>query len=85
VRAATATQAQLKGVLGLSDSAAWKTVAVTPMVGLDDGQPAEPDVVGDPGPGTQQCAGGAKKSADATCGSIVQAPFAFSKAFAAHK
>lgn len=35
-QAATATQAQVKGVLGLSDSAAWKTVAVTPMIGVND-------------------------------------------------
>ncbi|WP_327118339.1 cellulose binding domain-containing protein [Streptomyces sp. NBC_01341] len=35
-QAATATQAQLKGVLGLSDAAAWKTVAVTPMIGVND-------------------------------------------------
>ncbi len=35
-QAATATQAQLKGVLGLSDSAAWKAVAVTPMIGVND-------------------------------------------------
>ncbi|MEV5551609.1 cellulose binding domain-containing protein [Streptomyces sp. NPDC052309] len=35
-QAATATQAQIKGVLGLSDSAAWKTVAVTPMIGVND-------------------------------------------------
>ncbi|MFD3720765.1 cellulose binding domain-containing protein [Streptomyces sp. NPDC058674] len=34
--AATATQAQLKGVLGLSDQAAWKAVAVTPMIGVND-------------------------------------------------
>ncbi|MFI1437747.1 glycoside hydrolase family 18 protein [Streptomyces fructofermentans] len=36
VQAATATQAQIKGVLGLSDSAAWRTVAVTPMIGVND-------------------------------------------------
>lgn len=36
VQAATATQAQLKGVLGLSDQAAWKAVAVTPMIGVND-------------------------------------------------
>ncbi|WP_149184705.1 cellulose binding domain-containing protein [Streptomyces sp. TRM49041] len=36
IEAATATQAQLKGVLGLSDAAAWKTVAVTPMIGVND-------------------------------------------------
>ncbi|MGC5361764.1 cellulose binding domain-containing protein [Streptomyces sp. DT24] len=36
VQAATATQAQLKGVLGLSDADAWKTVAVTPMIGVND-------------------------------------------------
>ncbi|MER6343199.1 glycoside hydrolase family 18 protein [Streptomyces sp. NPDC001595] len=35
-QAATATQAQIRGVLGLSDSAAWKTVAVTPMIGVND-------------------------------------------------
>ncbi|WP_274558901.1 cellulose binding domain-containing protein [Streptomyces spiramyceticus] len=35
-QAATATQAQIKGVLGLSDAAAWKTVAVTPMIGVND-------------------------------------------------
>jgi len=35
-QAATATQAQVKGVLGLSDSAAWKAVAVTPMIGVND-------------------------------------------------
>ncbi len=36
IQAATATQAQLKGVLGLSDEAAWKAVAVTPMIGVND-------------------------------------------------
>ncbi|MGW0467477.1 cellulose binding domain-containing protein [Streptomyces sp. NPDC003027] len=36
IQAATATQAQIKGVLGLSDTAAWKTVAVTPMIGVND-------------------------------------------------
>ncbi|MFF7437092.1 cellulose binding domain-containing protein [Streptomyces sp. NPDC008122] len=36
VQAATATQAQVKGVLGLSDAAAWKAVAVTPMIGVND-------------------------------------------------
>ncbi|MDQ1038456.1 cell division septation protein DedD [Streptomyces sp. V3I8] len=35
-QAATATQAQIEGVLGLSDSAAWKAVAVTPMIGVND-------------------------------------------------
>ena len=35
-QAATATQAQIKGVFGLSDSAAWKAVAVTPMIGVND-------------------------------------------------
>ncbi|MFJ8936296.1 cellulose binding domain-containing protein [Streptomyces sp. NPDC102365] len=35
-QAATATQTQIKGVLGLSDSAAWKAVAVTPMIGVND-------------------------------------------------
>ncbi|THA30138.1 sugar hydrolase [Streptomyces sp. A1277] len=36
VQAATATQAQIKGVLGLSDADAWKAVAVTPMIGVND-------------------------------------------------
>ncbi|MFB7589638.1 cellulose binding domain-containing protein [Streptomyces sp. NPDC056169] len=36
IQAATATQAQVKGVLGLSDEAAWKAVAVTPMIGVND-------------------------------------------------
>ncbi len=36
IQAATATQAQIKGVLGLSDAEAWKTVAVTPMIGVND-------------------------------------------------
>lgn len=35
-QAATATQAQVKGILGLSDADAWKTVAVTPMIGVND-------------------------------------------------
>jgi hypothetical protein len=36
IQAATATQAQLKGVLGLGDAAAWKALAVTPMIGVND-------------------------------------------------
>ncbi|MFF3559016.1 cellulose binding domain-containing protein [Streptomyces sp. NPDC002574] len=36
IDAATATQAQIKSVLGLSDAAAWKAVAVTPMIGVND-------------------------------------------------
>ncbi|MGC4946419.1 cellulose binding domain-containing protein [Streptomyces sp. DT224] len=36
VQAASATQAQIKGVLGLSDAEAWKAVAVTPMIGVND-------------------------------------------------
>ncbi|MFD9436225.1 cellulose binding domain-containing protein [Streptomyces sp. NPDC060002] len=35
-QAATATQAQVRSVLGLSDSAAWKVVGVTPMIGVND-------------------------------------------------
>ncbi|WP_320776201.1 cellulose binding domain-containing protein [Streptomyces sp. CRN 30] len=35
-QAATATQAQIKGVLGLGDAAAWKAVGVTPMIGVND-------------------------------------------------
>ncbi|QQC89417.1 chitinase [Streptomyces alfalfae] len=36
IQAATATQKQLKSALGLSDEAAWKAVAVTPMIGVND-------------------------------------------------
>ncbi|WP_199828873.1 chitinase, partial [Streptomyces sp. NRRL B-24085] len=101
-QAATATQAQVKGVLGLSDSAAWKAVAVTPMIGVND-VASEVFTVEDAGQlvtfarakglgwlsmwsatRDKQCPGGAKPSADATCSSVVQGPFAFSKAFAAH-
>ncbi|MFI8072033.1 cellulose binding domain-containing protein [Streptomyces sp. NPDC086033] len=101
-QAATATQAQVKGVLGLSDSAAWKAVAVTPMIGVND-VATEIFKVDDAsqlvtfakakGLGglsmwsatrDKQCSGGAKPAADATCSSIVQDAFAFSKAFAAY-
>lgn len=100
-QAATATQAQVKSVLGLSDSDAWKTVAVTPMLGVNDVS-SEVFKVDDAtqlvnfakskGLGwlsmwsatrDKQCAGGAKPTADATCSSIVQDQFAFSKAFGA--
>ncbi|MGW1213600.1 glycoside hydrolase family 18 protein [Streptomyces sp. NPDC002499] len=98
-QAATATQAQVKSVLGLSDAAAWKTVAVTPMLGVND-VAAEIFKVDDAtqlvnfakskGLGwlsmwsagrDQQCTGGTKPTADATCSSILQDKFAFSKAF----
>ncbi|MFJ9560533.1 cellulose binding domain-containing protein [Streptomyces fuscichromogenes] len=101
IQAATATQAQIKSVLGLSDSAAWKTVAVTPMIGVNDVS-SEVFKVDDAtqlvdfarskgirwlsmwsATRDQQCAGGTKPTADATCSSISQARFAFSKAFAA--
>ncbi|MGW2639200.1 glycoside hydrolase family 18 protein [Streptomyces sp. NPDC001348] len=98
-QAATATQAQVKSVLGLSDSAAWKTVAVTPMIGVNDvssevfkaddatqlvnfakskglGRLSMWSAARD-----KQCAGGTKPTADATCSSITQEAFAFSKAF----
>ncbi|MGW1746674.1 glycoside hydrolase family 18 protein [Streptomyces sp. NPDC002092] len=100
-QAATATQAQVKSVLGLSDAAAWKTVAVTPMIGVNDVS-SEIFKVDDASQLTafakskglgglsmwsatrdQQCAGGTKPTADATCSSISQDKFAFSKAFGA--
>ncbi|MFI0231566.1 cellulose binding domain-containing protein [Streptomyces sp. NPDC017086] len=100
-QAATATQAQVKSVLGLSDSAAWKTVAVTPMIGVNDVS-SEVFTVDDAaqlagfarskGLGwlsmwsaarDKSCAGGPKPTADATCSSVAQTPFAFMKAFAA--
>ncbi|MFF4830667.1 cellulose binding domain-containing protein [Streptomyces sp. NPDC001315] len=101
-QAATATQAQVKSVLGLSDSAAWKTVAVTPMLGVNDvaseifkvdDATQLVDFAKSKGLGwlsmwsatrDKQCAGGAKNYADATCSSIVQDDFAFSKAFSAY-
>ncbi|MFF0447427.1 cellulose binding domain-containing protein [Streptomyces sp. NPDC004609] len=36
IKAATTTQAQLKELLGLSDAEAWRKVAVTPMIGIND-------------------------------------------------
>jgi len=36
IDAATATQAQVKSVLGISDAAAWAKTAVTPMIGVND-------------------------------------------------
>ncbi|WP_035848819.1 glycoside hydrolase family 18 protein [Kitasatospora azatica] len=36
IDAATATQAQVKSVLGLNDADAWAKVAVTPMIGVND-------------------------------------------------
>ncbi|MGW2742074.1 cellulose binding domain-containing protein [Streptomyces sp. NPDC001450] len=101
-QAATATQAQVKSVLGLSDSAAWKAVAVTPMIGVNDVS-SEVFKVDDAtqlvnfakskGLGglsmwsatrDKQCDGGTKPTADATCSSITQDKFAFSKAFRAY-
>ncbi|MGW4322308.1 glycoside hydrolase family 18 protein [Streptomyces sp. NPDC004684] len=101
-QAATATQAQIKSVLALSDSAAWKAVAVTPMIGVNDVS-SEVFKVDDAtqlvnfakskGLGwlsmwsatrDKQCAGGAKPTADATCSSVTQDAYAFSKAFGAY-
>jgi hypothetical protein len=36
IDAATATDAQVAGVLGISDDAAWPRIAVTPMIGVND-------------------------------------------------
>ncbi|MDL4815130.1 cellulose binding domain-containing protein [Actinomadura opuntiae] len=36
IDAATATHAQVKGILGLGDAQAWRRVAVTPMIGVND-------------------------------------------------
>ncbi|WP_405359987.1 cellulose binding domain-containing protein [Kitasatospora sp. NBC_00085] len=36
IAAATATQAQVKSVLGVDDATAWRKVAVTPMIGVND-------------------------------------------------
>ncbi|MFJ3661130.1 cellulose binding domain-containing protein [Streptomyces sp. NPDC090119] len=101
IQAATATQGQIKGVLALSEDDAWKTVGVTPMIGVND-VATEIFKVDDAGQlvdfakskgigslsmwsGTRDkaCDGGTKPTADATCSSITQDKFAFSKAFAA--
>ncbi|WP_231155842.1 cellulose binding domain-containing protein [Streptomyces sp. CNZ748] len=101
-QAATATQAQIKGLLGLGEAEAWKTVAVTPMIGVND-VVTEIFTVEDAtqlvdfakarglgrlsmwsGTRDQQCPGGQKPSADATCSSVLQEKFAFAKAFAAY-
>ncbi|MEV5435978.1 cellulose binding domain-containing protein [Streptomyces sp. NPDC052682] len=102
-QAATATQAQIRSVLGLSDAAAWKTVAVTPMIGVNDVttevfqvEDATQLVAFAKAKGLgwlsmwsatrdQQCPGGAKPVADATCSSILQDKSAFTKAFAAYR
>ncbi|MFB7776485.1 cellulose binding domain-containing protein [Streptomyces bauhiniae] len=101
IQAATATQAQIKGVLALSEDDAWKTVGVTPMIGVNDvateifkvddaGQLvdfAKSKGIGSlsmwSGTRDKSCDGGTKPTADATCSSINQDKFAFSKAFAA--
>jgi hypothetical protein len=36
IDAATATDAQVASVLGISDDAAWSKIAVTPMIGVND-------------------------------------------------
>jgi hypothetical protein len=36
IDAATATDAQVAGVLGISNDAAWSKIAVTPMIGVND-------------------------------------------------
>ena len=36
IEAATAADAQVAGVLGISADAAWSTIAVTPMIGVND-------------------------------------------------
>ncbi|GAA1004281.1 cellulose binding domain-containing protein [Streptomyces sp. LB8] len=100
-QAATATQAQIKSILGLSESEAWKTVAVTPMIGVNDvvtevfkleDATQLVNFAKSKGIGwlsmwsatrDKQCPGGPKQAADATCSSITQDDFAFSKAFAA--
>ncbi|MFF9377800.1 cellulose binding domain-containing protein [Streptomyces griseoluteus] len=101
IQAATATQAQIKGVLALSEDDAWKTVGVTPMIGVNDvateifkvddaGQLvdfAKSKGIGSlsmwSGTRDKSCDGGTKPTADATCSSVTQDKFAFSKEFAA--
>jgi hypothetical protein len=36
IDAATATDAQVAGAMGISDAAAWSKIALTPMIGVND-------------------------------------------------
>ncbi|MER5636339.1 cellulose binding domain-containing protein [Kitasatospora sp. NPDC002227] len=102
IDAATATQAQVKSVLGLSDAEAWAKTAVTPMIGVND-VATEVFTVADAkqladfaraehlawlamwsGTRDKACEGGAKPYADATCSSIAQQPYDFTRTFGAY-
>ncbi|WP_218010428.1 chitinase [Actinomadura chibensis] len=97
VQAATSTEAQLRGVLGVRS--AWSRLAVTPMIGVND-VVTETFTLADAARVAafasakglawtamwsanrdKPCPGGAKPQADATCSSVDQQPFAYSKAF----
>jgi hypothetical protein len=99
IDAATATEAQLNSVFGVSSS--WSKLAITPMIGVNDTS----DEIFTVANATQvaqfaaskgmawtsmwsaardvECSGGAQTFASATCSSIVQSPYAFMDAFAA--
>ncbi|WP_037575959.1 glycoside hydrolase family 18 protein [Phaeacidiphilus oryzae] len=98
IDSATATQAQVKSVFGYDDATAWKHVAVTPMIGVNDTSD-EVFTVSDAAQlasfakskglawlsmwsatRDKQCAGGAQSYADATCSSVTQSQWDFSKA-----
>ncbi|WP_432097602.1 cellulose binding domain-containing protein [Streptomyces sp. bgisy100] len=98
IDAATATQAQLRSVLGRSEAKAWRTVAVTPMIGVND-VPGEVFTEEDAAQlvrfaedrklgglsmwsstRDKPCPGGPKNTADATCSSLTQDEFAFTRA-----
>jgi hypothetical protein len=101
IDAATATDGQVAGVLGISDDAAWQKIAVTPMIGVNDtsdevfttanAQQLAAFAAGKhlawlsmwSAARDKQCSGGAQPSAQLTCSSIVQSPFAFMTALGA--
>ncbi|MFG2196188.1 chitinase [Streptomyces sp. NPDC048639] len=102
IQAATATQKQLKSALGLSDADAWKTLAVTPMIGLND-VTTETFTLDDAkelvrfaeskdlawlsmwsSTRDKPCPGGKKKSAQATCSSILEDELAFTRVLGAY-
>jgi hypothetical protein len=102
IDSATATEAQVKSIFGWDDATAWKHVAVTPMIGVNDTSTevfsvADATQLAQFASGKhlgwlsmwsatrdQECSGGAKSYADATCSSIVQQPRDFSRALGAY-
>ncbi|HTU75725.1 MAG TPA: cellulose binding domain-containing protein [Trebonia sp.] len=102
IDAATATDAQVATAMGISDTAAWSKIAVTPMIGVNDTSDEIFTVANAQQLASfaaskhlawlsmwsagrdNQCPAGAQSFASPTCSSIVQSPFAFSRALNAY-